>query len=83
MGLIEPGNLYRTDFFQPLTSIQISGENPAEQPTKSLTVPISRGDRLEVEIKDVGDQGDELSRIGPGYINFVPGTEVSKQVEVG
>jgi len=41
--------------------------------------PVSEGERLSLQIEDVGDQGDGLARVGPGYVVFVPDTEVGQQ----
>lgn len=44
--------------------------------------PVSRGERVDVEIEDIGEQGDGLARIGEGYIVFVPETEIGDRVTV-
>jgi predicted RNA-binding protein with TRAM domain len=50
-----------------------TGERAPDQP------PVSEGETLELQIEDVGDQGDGLARVGPGYVVFVPDTEVGQQ----
>ncbi len=42
--------------------------------------PVSEGEVCQVEIEDVGDQGDGIARIGPGYVVFVPNTTVGDRV---
>jgi predicted RNA-binding protein with TRAM domain len=44
--------------------------------------PVEEGEIREVEIEDVGDQGDGIARIGPGYVVFVPETTVGDRVTV-
>ncbi|MFB6160655.1 MAG: TRAM domain-containing protein [Haloferacaceae archaeon] len=44
--------------------------------------PVSEGEVRPVEIEDLGDQGDGLARIGPGYVVFVPDTDVGDRVRV-
>lgn len=44
--------------------------------------PVEEGEVREVEIEDVGDQGDGIARIGPGYVVFVPETTVGDRVTV-
>lgn len=44
--------------------------------------PVATGDRREVEIEDVGDQGDGIARVGPGYVVFVPGAGVGDRLTV-
>jgi predicted RNA-binding protein with TRAM domain len=44
--------------------------------------PVEAGDTELVEIEDIGEQGDGLARIGPGYVVFVPDTDIGDRVEV-
>jgi 23S rRNA (uridine2552-2'-O)-methyltransferase len=46
-----------------------------------MTAPVETGDRLEVEIEDVGDEGDGIATVD-GYTLFVPGAEAGETVEV-
>ena len=46
-----------------------------------LTAPVRPGDELEVEIVDVGSEGDGIASV-EGYRLFVPGTEVGETVDV-
>jgi 23S rRNA (uridine2552-2'-O)-methyltransferase len=46
-----------------------------------MTAPVSEGEKLEVEIEDVGSQGDGIAKI-EGYTLFVPDTEVGQTVRV-
>ena len=46
-----------------------------------LTAPIREGDRIEVDIEDVGREGDGIAKV-EGYTLFVPGTEPGDTVEV-
>ncbi|SHH44852.1 23S rRNA (uridine(2552)-2'-O)-methyltransferase [Halobaculum gomorrense] len=43
--------------------------------------PVSAGDRLTVDVTDVGEEGDGVARVD-GYTLFVPGTEAGETVEV-
>jgi len=44
--------------------------------------PVEEGDTREVEIEDLGEQGDGIARIGPGYVVFVPSTDLGDRVKV-
>ncbi|MDR5673377.1 SAM-dependent methyltransferase [Halalkaliarchaeum sp. AArc-GB] len=46
-----------------------------------ITAPVEAGDRLTVEIVDLGREGDGIARV-EGYTLFVPGTEEGETVEV-
>jgi predicted RNA-binding protein with TRAM domain len=44
--------------------------------------PVETGELREVEIEDLGEQGDGLARVGPGYVVFVPDAGVGERVRV-
>ena len=44
--------------------------------------PVAEGEVLELEVEDVGDQGDGLARVGPGYVVFVPDAQVGDRPTV-
>ena len=46
-----------------------------------LTAPVREGDQLEVDIEDVGSEGDGIAKV-EGYTLFVSGTEAGETVEV-
>ncbi|PSP68740.1 23S rRNA (uridine(2552)-2'-O)-methyltransferase [Halobacteriales archaeon QS_1_69_70] len=46
-----------------------------------LTAPVVEGDRLEVDVVDVGDERDGIAKVD-GYTLFVPGTEAGTTVDV-
>jgi predicted RNA-binding protein with TRAM domain len=57
----------------------------ASSPSRTAGVdepPVEEGEVRPVEIEDLGDQGDGLARIGPGYVVFVPDTDVGDRVRV-
>lgn len=70
------------------TREQTSEASPREDTSESWRTPgrssppVAEGDRREVEIEDVGDQGDGIARVGPGYIVFVPGSGVGERLTV-
>ena len=46
-----------------------------------LTAPVREGDQLDVDIEDVGSEGDGIAKV-EGYTLFVSGTEAGETVEV-
>ena len=44
--------------------------------------PVDEGDVVDVEIESLGDQGDGIARVGPGYVVIVADTEVGERVSV-
>lgn len=60
---------------------QQRGRTPSRSRTRENgEPPVAAGEICEVEIEDVGDQGDGIARIGPGYVVFVPNTTVGDRV---
>lgn len=54
------------------------------QPTgrERQEAPAEEGETREVEIEDLGDQGDGIARIDSGYVVFVPNTTLHERVTV-
>jgi len=44
--------------------------------------PVEEGETRDVEIEDIGDQGDGLARVERGFVVVVPDTEVSERVTI-
>lgn len=44
--------------------------------------PVEEGDVRQVEIEDIGRQGDGIAKVERGYVIIVPGTEVGDKVTV-
>ncbi|MFB6169359.1 MAG: TRAM domain-containing protein [Haloferacaceae archaeon] len=81
LGDIEAGGVYRVGVLgRPAESE--TAESSAERSDSSDGPPVSEGEVREVEIEDVGDQGDGLARVGPGYVVFVPGASVGDRPTV-
>lgn len=89
IGDLERGGRYRVAILPPAAGADDS-EGGAEsrsaraenRPQRGAGPPVDEGEELDVEIEDVGDQGDGIARIGPGYIVFVPSTEVGDRVTI-
>lgn len=87
VGELEAGEAYRIAILpQPGAGTTRSsgsdsrgGSRPRQQTGEP---PVEEGERCEVEIEDVGEQGDGIARVGPGYVVFVPNTTVGDRVTV-
>ncbi|MEF8973572.1 MAG: TRAM domain-containing protein [Haloarcula sp.] len=67
---------------QPSRNVTPAAETVASSTSTDHTSkqpPVTEGETLQLDIKDVGDQGDGLARVGPGYVVFVPETEIGQQ----
>ena len=88
---IELGSLSPGDVCQVTVDLLEEG-SPDESTTGSATdrtdgsdgpdQPVSVGDRLTVQIDDMGQQGDGIARVGEGYVLIVPGSDVDDEVDV-
>ncbi|MFB6301993.1 MAG: TRAM domain-containing protein [Haloferacaceae archaeon] len=87
VGNLEAGGTYRVAILEQTSPSAVdegSTESTSRRPESETESqpPVEKGETLEVEIEDVGDQGDGIARIGPGYIVFVPDTEIGDRVRI-
>lgn len=89
VGEVRDGETYRVGLMtdsrttDEATTEEDSGHlsnRPREPPANQA--PVEEGEVIEVEIEDMGDQGDGIARVGPGFIIFVPNTEIGERVEI-
>jgi len=57
-----------------------SGSN--RSPGRLQRPPVEEGEVRSVTIDTLGDQGDGIARVGPGFIVIVPGTQPGDQLDV-
>ena len=84
LGSIDTGEVYRVGIVgRPPTDAE-STTPATSDPVRERTdgPPVAEGEVREVEIEDVGDQGDGLARVGPGYVVFVAGASVGDRPTV-
>lgn len=81
LGEINPGEVYRVAVL-PATGKQTTKGSERERSRQAQGTPVSRDETVPVEIEDIGEQGDGIARIGPGYIVFVPDTDIGDRVTV-
>ena len=75
---LETGNLTVGDSYRIGILETGAGRTTAHTPD----TPVSEGEQVVVDIEDIGTQGDGIARVGPGYIVFVPDTEIGDRVTV-
>lgn len=62
-----------------------SGSPGTDAPTRDDDTPdppVAEGDTREVEIEDLGDQGDGITRVERGFVVIVPDTEPGERVQI-
>lgn len=83
LGDLDEDTVYRVAL---LPAAGESGPSAAGQRTRHREEhrepPVDVGDRREVEIENLGDQGDGIARVDRGYVVIVPGTDVGDRVTV-
>jgi len=86
LGGVDVGENYRVAVIrQPHVETDSEGRERThrdQQKPPSTGPPVEEGERREVEVEDLGEQGDGIARVGPGYIVFVPGTAIGDRVTV-
>lgn len=84
IGEIEAGTIYRVAMLpsgtQPTPDTASTPERGRSDERDAP--PVEEGEMVDVEIEDVGDQGDGIARVGPGYVVIVPGTDMGERVSV-
>ena len=48
----------------------------------SQTPPVEEGEQRTVEIEDIGDQGDGITRVERGFVVIVPDTKQTERVTI-
>jgi predicted RNA-binding protein with TRAM domain len=82
-GDIQDGEIYRIAL---LPTRSPEGPEQLEKETQSdrdpLDPPIEEGDQRTVEIEDIGDQGDGITRVERGFVVIVPETDQGERVTI-
>lgn len=81
-GDVQPDQSYRVAVLPPATGTETEPEATREQGGEVQEPPVREGETVEVEVEDIGEQGDGLARIDRGYIVFVPDTDIGDRVTV-
>lgn len=81
LGEIERGGMYRVGILRGVGDTGGSGPHRSrEQATPSP--PVHEGESRVVEIEDLGEQGDGITRVERGFVVIVPDTEPGEKVEI-
>lgn len=85
LDTVSVGEGYRVALFDSHDRRRASPDHSTERDRPrygSTASPVDEGDQLEVEIEDVGEQGDGIARVGPGYVVFVPEADIGDRVTI-
>ena len=84
MGSLEGGRTYRVALLPSTADESTALEADAEprQETGTQDPPVEEGETRTVEIEDLGDKGDGITRVERGFVVIVPDTEQGERVTV-
>lgn len=80
VGDVREGDVYRVGVYGPATKASKNRKTSSQQTGQSESLPVEEGEVVDVEIENMGDQGDGIARVGPGYVVIVSGTDVGERV---
>jgi predicted RNA-binding protein with TRAM domain len=89
-GEIEPGATYRVAILSSSSETETGetdtqSESSRGEPDRERgppEPPVAEGDTREVEIENIGEQGDGIARVERGFVVIVPDTELGERVTV-
>lgn len=91
-GTLTPGEVYRTALLATTDSepnnhsseVQPKTEAKAERREEqdASGPPVEEGDVRQVDIDDIGDEGDGIARVERGYVIIVPDTDKGERVTI-
>ena len=83
LGDIDQGETYRVAVLSSPSATE-SDETPREPDRERgpPEPPVDEGETRQVEIEDIGEQGDGITRVERGFVVIVPDTEQGERVTV-
>lgn len=90
-GAIQTGEVYRTAILSTSTDAdteahsspsETRSEEEVERKQDTSEPPVEEGEVREVDIEDIGEQGDGITRVERGFVVIVPDTEQGERVTV-
>ena len=82
-GELQHGETYRVALLSsPSTDETEQTETESRNEFNSPVPPVEEGETRTVEIEDLGDQGDGLTRVERGFVVIVPDTEQGERVTI-
>jgi predicted RNA-binding protein with TRAM domain len=83
LGQISLGETYRVALLpSPTAGASDPESSEPERDHTPQTPPVEEGETRDVEIDDIGDQGDGIARVERGFVIVVPDTELGERVTI-
>ena len=83
LGEIRAGGTYRVAILPSPSGGRDERETPEpDRDRGEPEPPVEEGERRDVEIEDIGEQGDGITRVERGFVVIVPDTEQGERVTI-
>jgi len=86
LGDLQQGETYRVALVSSPTQSEPEQNEQAKIGSQSQREPqeppVEEGETREVEIEDIGEQGDGITRVERGFVVIVPDTKESERVKI-
>ena len=83
VGEIQKDKTYRVALLPSLSTKQANDAEVEPQPEQSpQKPPVEEGEQRTVEIENIGDQGDGITRVERGFVVIIPDTEQGERVTI-
>ncbi|AXG11937.1 TRAM domain-containing protein [Haloplanus rubicundus] len=86
LGDLQQGETYRVALVSSPTQSEPEQSEQAETRSQSQREPqeppVEESETREVEIEDIGEQGDGITRVERGFVVIVPDTKESERVKI-
>jgi predicted RNA-binding protein with TRAM domain len=83
LGDLQAGETHRVAILPSSATNDTNNTDADPQPEQSAqTPPVEEGEQRTVEIEDIGDQGDGITRVERGFVVIVPDTKQSERVTI-
>ena len=83
LGDLQADETYRVAILPSSATNEPNDTEADPQPEQApQTPPVEEGEQRTVEIEDIGDQGDGITRVERGFVVIVPDTKQSERVTI-
>jgi predicted RNA-binding protein with TRAM domain len=83
LGELQADETYRVTVLPAPVTNEASNTDATLEPEQApQTPPVEEGEQRTVEIEDIGDQGDGITRVERGFVVIVPDTKQSERVTI-
>ncbi|RXK47869.1 TRAM domain-containing protein [Halorientalis pallida] len=82
-GEVQPGKTYCVAVLAARTVDETTDTDATSQSTNtSQTPPVEKGEQRTIEIEDLGNQGDGITRVERGFVIIVPESKQDERVTI-